>query len=127
MASIFIVEDEFSLVRLYELVLTSFGHKIIAVANNGEEAVQKYKNLHDKPDIIIMDHRMPIKNGIDATEEILEINRNAKIIFASADKEAREKAEMMGVLSFKTKPFSNEKLLRNIEKALNRTNFNNPA
>ena len=127
MASIFIVEDEFSLVRLYELVLTSFGHTIIAVANNGEEAVQKYKNLHDKPDIIIMDHRMPIKNGIDATEEILEINRNAKIIFASADKEAREKAEMMGVLSFKTKPFSNEKLLRNIEKALNRTIFNNPA
>jgi len=127
MASIFIVEDEFSLVRLYELVLTSFGHKIIAVANNGEEAVQKYKNLLDKPDIIIMDHRMPIKNGIDATEEILEINGNAKIIFASADKEAREKAEMMGVLSFKTKPFSNEKLLRNIEKALNRTMFNKPA
>ena len=127
MASILLVEDEFSLVRLYELVLTTFGHKIMAVANNGEEAVQKYKNLLHKPDIIIMDHRMPIKNGIDATEEILEINRNAKIIFASADKEAREKAEMMGVLSFKTKPFSNEKLLRNIEKALNRTIFNNPA
>ena len=121
MASIFLVEDEFSLVRLYELVLTTFGHKIIAVANNGEEAVQKYKKLLHKPDIIIMDHRMPIKNGIDATEEILEINRDAKIIFASADKEAREKAEMMGVLSFKTKPFSNEKLLRNIEKALKRT------
>ena len=127
MASILLVEDEFSLVRLYELVLTTFGHKILAVANNGEEAVQKYKNLPEKPDIIIMDYRMPIKNGIDATEEILEINRNAKIIFASADKEAREKAEMMGVLSFKTKPFSKEKLLRNIDKALNRTIFNNPA
>ncbi len=121
MASILLVEDEFSLVRLYELVLTTFGHEIMAVANNGEEAVQVYKNLLHKPDIIIMDHRMPIKNGIDATEEILEINKNAKIIFASADKEAREKAEMMGVISFKTKPFSNEKLLRNIEKALKRT------
>ena len=125
MASIFLVEDEFSLVRLYELVLTTFGHKILAVANNGEEAVQKYKNLPEKPDIIIMDHRMPIKNGIDATEEILEINKDAKIIFASADKDAREKAEMMGVLSFKTKPFSNEKLIRNIEKALNRTIYSN--
>ena len=125
MASILLVEDEFSLVRLYELVLTTFGHKIMAVANNGEEAVQKYKNLLHKPDIIIMDHRMPIKNGIDATEEILEINKDAKIIFASADKEAREKAEMMGVLSFKTKPFSNEKLLRNIEKALKRTIYSN--
>jgi len=121
LASILLVEDEFSLVRLYELVLTTFGHEIMAVANNGEEAVQVYKNLLHKPDIIIMDHRMPIKNGIDATEEILEINKNAKIIFASADKEAREKAEMMGVISFKTKPFSNEKLLRNIEKALKRT------
>ena len=127
MASIFIVEDEFSLVRLYELVLTSFGHNIIAVANNGEEAVQKYKNFPEKPDIIIMDYRMPIKNGFDATEEILEINRDAKIIFASADKDAREKAERIGVISFKTKPFSNEKLLRNIEKALNRTIFNKPA
>ncbi len=125
MASILLVEDEFSLVRLYELVLTTFGHKILAVANNGEEAVQKYKNLPCKPDIIIMDHRMPIKNGIDATEEILAINRDAKIIFASADEEAREKAEMMGVLSFKSKPFSNEKLLRNIEKALKRTIYSN--
>ena len=125
MASILLVEDEFSLVRLYELVLTTFGHKILAVANNGEEAVQKYKNLPEKPDIIIMDHRMPIKNGIDATEEILEINKDAKIIFASADKDAREKAEMMGVLSFKTKPFSNEKLIRNIEKALKRTIYSN--
>jgi len=125
LATILLVEDEFSLVRLYELVLTTFGHKILAVANNGEEAVQKYKKLPIKPDIIIMDHRMPIKNGLDATEEILEINRDAKIIFVSADKEAREKAEMMGVLSFKTKPFSNEKLINNIEKALKRTLYSN--
>ena len=121
MASIFLVEDEFSLLRLYELVLTAYGHKILAVAKNGEEAVHKYKNFPFKPDIIIMDHRMPIKNGIEATEEILEINNNAKIIFASADKEARQKAELLGALSFKTKPFSNEKLLRNIDKALRRT------
>ena len=126
MASILLVEDEFSLVRLYELVLTTFGHKILAVANNGEEAVQKYKNLPYKPDIIIMDHRMPIKNGIEATKEILEINSDAKIIFASADKEARERAESLGVLSFKSKPFSNEKLIRNIEKALKRTIYNSP-
>ena len=105
-------------------MLTAFGHKILAVAKNGEEAVQKYKNFPFKPDIIIMDHRMPIKNGIEATEEILEINNDANIIFASADKEARQKAELLGALSFKTKPFSNEKLLRNIDKALRRTLYN---
>ena len=112
------MEDEFSLSRLYELVLTSFGHTIIAIAKDGEEAVQKYLNFPSKPDIIIMDYRMPKKNGIEAMEEILEINKEAKIIFASADKEAREKAELLGAISFKSKPFSNEKLLRNVKKAL---------
>jgi len=40
MASIFIVEDEFSLLRLYELILTAYGHTVVAVAKNGEEAVK---------------------------------------------------------------------------------------
>ncbi len=118
------MEDEFSLLRLYELVLTTFGHTIMGVAKDGEEAVQKYLNFTSKPDIIIMDHRMPKKNGIEATLEILEINKDAKIIFASADIEARKKAEMMGAFSFKTKPFSNEKLVRNVEKALKKTVYN---
>lgn len=121
MASIFIVEDEFSLIKLYEFLLTTYGHEVIAVAKNGEEAVKKYKMLPLKPDIIIMDHRMPIKNGIEASKEILEINKDTNIIFASADKEARESAKMIGVRSFKNKPFSNEKLMRNIEKALKST------
>ena len=121
MASIFIVEDEFSLIKLYEFLLTTYGHEVIAVAKNGEEAVKKYKMLPSKPDIIIMDHRMPIKNGIEASKEILEINKDANIIFASADKEARESAKMIGARSFKNKPFSNEKLMRNIEKALKST------
>jgi len=68
---------------------------------------------------------MPIKNGIEASKEILEINKDANIIFASADKDARKQARMLGALSFKDKPFSNEKLMRNIEKALKNTLIRN--
>lgn len=65
-----------------------------------------------------MDHRMPIKNGLDASKEILEMDGHPIIIFASADKSIREQALSMGVLSFKDKPFTLERLFNNINKAL---------
>ena len=85
MTSIFIVEDEVALQTLYEMMFKGWGYEILGKANNGEEAVEMYKGFNDKPDIILMDHRMPIKTGIEASKEILQIDNKAKIIFASAD------------------------------------------
>jgi two-component system chemotaxis response regulator CheY len=78
-----------------------------------------YKRFPDKPDIILMDHRMPIKNGLDASREILELDGHSIIILASADKSVRNEALSMGILSFKDKPFTLQRLFDNIEKALN--------
>ncbi len=100
------------------MVLEVYGFNVIGMAKNGAEAVEMYKAFNKKPDIIIMDHRMPIKNGIEASREILQINEDAKIIFASADDSVKEYAKSLGVISFKTKPFTNEKLISNIKKAL---------
>ncbi len=61
---------------------------------------------------------MPIKSGIEASKEILEIDKDAKIIFASGDKEVEEQARSIGVISFKLKPFTNERLVDNVFKAL---------
>jgi DNA-binding NtrC family response regulator len=77
-----------------------------------------YKNFPVKPDIILMDHRMPIKNGIDASREILEMDDHSMIILASADKSVRKEALSMGIISFKDKPFTLQRLINNIEKAL---------
>ena len=65
-----------------------------------------------------MDHRMPIKNGLDASREILEMDNHSMIILASADKSVRKEALSIGVLSFKDKPFTLQRLFNNIEKAL---------
>lgn len=100
------------------MVLTFSGFEIIGMAKNGEEAVQMYKNFPKKPDVIIMDHRMPIKSGIEASKEILEIDKDAKIIFASADETVEELARSIGVICFINKPFSNEKLVANVYKVL---------
>jgi len=121
MVNILIVEDDHSLRLLYEKALSLKGYNVIGSAKDGEEAVKLYKDFKNKPDIILMDHRMPIKNGIEATKEILanSSENKPKIIFASADKTIKETALSIGAISFKDKPFTLEKLFNNIKKALN--------
>ncbi|TFG21721.1 MAG: response regulator [Promethearchaeota archaeon] len=115
---IFIVEDDRSLRLLYEKALNLNGYKVVASAENGVDAVNIFKNISEKPDIILMDHRMPLKNGVEAAKEILEIDSSIKIIFVSADNTIKEEALSKGVISFKDKPFSLQRLFNNIEKAM---------
>ncbi len=100
------------------MILKAYGYDVIGKAKNGEEAINMYTSLPNKPDVVIMDHRMPVKNGIEATKEIFQIDENARIIFASADESVKDTALLIGAVSFKTKPFDYERLIDNIEKAL---------
>jgi len=118
MFSVFIVDDEPILQRLYSIVIESAGFKVIGRASNGREALDKFKRFLDPPNVILMDYRMPIKNGIETAKEILRINPKPKIIFTTADESVKEAALLLGAVSFKSKPFSNERLIQNIEKAL---------
>ena len=117
MTIILIVEDEMSLSQLYKLILESEGFQIIQ-ANNGKEAVDLYKSQLHKPDLILMDHRMPIKNGIEASKEILEIEKETKIIFLSADATVRSVAISLGVKKFVKKPFLVKQLIHEITDVL---------
>ena len=116
MVKIFIVDDDQSLQRLYTLILVDAGFEIIATAFNGKSAIETYHNLKEKPDIVLMDHRMPIKNGLDAMSEILQINNHVKVIFASADISIKQKALKLGACAFLDKPFNMRKLLSIIQK-----------
>jgi DNA-binding NtrC family response regulator len=116
MVKIFIVDDDQSLQRLYIIILKEAGFEIIDTAFNGKVAVEKYNNLKEKPDIVLMDHRMPTKNGLDAMTEILQVNDHTKIIFASADISIKQKAIELGAYAFLDKPFNMRKLLAIIEK-----------
>jgi len=102
-------------VELYRDILESKGHKVIAVASDGEEAVRKYKTLGEKPFIVIMDQRMPVKDGVTATQEILQIDPKAKILFGSADLQIKNEAIKAGAKDFLLKPFRIEALLKAIE------------
>lgn len=103
-------------------MLKFFDFKILASAENGQQAVDKYKTLSIKPDVIIMDHRMPIKSGFDAAKEILAINKEQKIVFASADSTIKRQALSLGIEKFIEKPFKYTKLVETIKDLLNESN-----
>lgn len=113
--SVFIVEDEGDLLDLYVETLKLDGHDVVGFARNGDEAVRNFKTLPRRPDIIIMDHRMPVKNGIDASKEILRIDPSASIIFASADLAVEPEALEAGAVKFMKKPFDLAALLDSLD------------
>ncbi len=114
-----IVEDEETLHVLYIMMLDLMHIQIVGTAKNGAEAVERYKSLKEKPEIILMDYRMPIKNGIEATKDLKAIDSNSKILFASADSAIEHEAMSVGAIGFLLKPFGFEDLKKAINKALN--------
>lgn len=61
---------------------------------------------------------MPKKNGIEASKEILELDKNVKIIFITADNSIIEEAYSIGAFGIKDKPFTIKELIDDINKAL---------
>jgi len=113
--SIAIVDDEPDLQKLYKLAIASKGYRIAYVASDGTEALEKQRAASNKPDIIIMDHRMPTKNGVETTKEILSGYPDTKIIFVSADEAVERDAMQAGASRFLKKPISLRDLLKNID------------
>lgn len=102
--SVAIVDDEADFVKLLTMLLNRRSIPISFVAYDGVEAVEKYKDVERKPDVIIMDHHMQTMDGIETTKRILGCNGKSKIIFISADAHIRDEAINAGACAFLNKP-----------------------
>jgi two-component system chemotaxis response regulator CheY len=116
MAEVMIVDDDTFLHKVLGRILTIGGHTVVESAYNGAEAIEKYVALNQRPDIVLMDHRMPVMNGVTATREILHLDNSAVIVFISADNTVEEEAMNAGALGFLTKPIRSKDLFGAIEK-----------
>ena len=116
MARILLVDDERDLLMIYSKLLSMEGHDVIDSASNGREAIEKFSQLPIKPDIIIMDYRMPVLDGLVAMKEILKKTPNAKVLFVSAEKRVEKEALESGAIGFFTKPTSIRNLLTEIDR-----------
>lgn len=105
MTTVMVVDDEVFIVDLYRDILKLKGFEVIATAYDGDEAIRKLSNADNFPDIIILDHRMPEKSGIETMAEILTMKSDAKILFVSADIMVEKEAIKKGAIGFLPKPF----------------------
>ena len=81
MNTILVVEDDRNLLKLYSAELQTEGYRVL-LANNGNEAARCVSR--EAPDLIVMDIRMPEKDGLDAMAEILHDHGRIPIILNSA-------------------------------------------
>lgn len=116
---VLIAEDE-PIVRMdLKELLESQGYEVVGEASDGKVAIDLARKL--KPDVIIMDIRMPNLDGIEAAK-ILTQEEIAPIIFLTAysDRELVEKAKEVGVVAYIVKPFKESDLFPAIEIAIAR-------
>ncbi len=114
---ILVAEDE-TIIRL-DLVemLTEAGYEVIAQAENGAVAIELAKE--HKPDLAILDVKMPEVDGITAAEQIISISP-VLMLTAFSQRELIERARDAGVMAYVVKPFSINDLIPAIEIAISR-------
>lgn len=120
MLSVMIVDDEEMLHQLYGKLLELRGYRVVASAFNGDEAVETYASTEPTPDLVLMDHRMPIKSGLEAMREILEMDGHARIIFLTADAAVAEEAMAAGATDVLLKPFRMDVLHKAVDEVASR-------
>jgi two-component system cell cycle response regulator DivK len=107
--------------RLYLRTVLEAQNFTVLFAENGEEAVHKAEL---RPDIILMDMQMPIKNGYEATAEIKRNPELANIpivaLTAYAMPQERQRAFTAGVDGYVTKPVNKDTLMAEIARLLGR-------
>ena len=119
-ASRVVVAEDEALIRL-DLVelLGEAGYDVVGQASNGEQAVELTLDL--KPDLVIMDVKMPVMDGLSAAEEIGK-QRLCPVIMLTAFSQAElvERARDAGVMAYIVKPFTAADLSPAIDIALSR-------
>jgi response regulator NasT len=114
---IVVAEDE-ALIRM-DLVemLTEAGYEVVAQASDGAQAIELVKE--HRPDLAILDVKMPILDGISAAEEIIA-TCPVLMLTAFSQRELVDRARDAGVMAYVLKPFTINDLVPAIEIAISR-------
>jgi len=114
---ILVAEDE-TLIRM-DLVemLQDAGYEVVAQASNGQEAID-FANEH-RPDLAILDVKMPVLDGISAAEKIISVSP-VLMLTAFSQKDLIDRANDAGAMAYVVKPFTINDLLPAIEISISR-------
>ena len=115
---VLVVDDANFMRMVVKDTLMPSGFEIVGEATNGVEAVSKYNEL--KPDLVTMDITMKVKDGLEAAREIIAADPNARIVMVTAlgQEKMLLDAIALGVRDFVVKPFTKQRIISAVEKAL---------
>lgn len=113
---VMIVDDSMFVSKQISQILTSEGFDVVGTAANGEEGLEKYKELYPNVDLVTMDITMPKMDGVTALEKIIEFDKEARVIMISAlgKQDLVKKALMIGAKNYIVKPLDRVKVLERV-------------
>ncbi|MBO5364509.1 MAG: response regulator transcription factor [Clostridia bacterium] len=117
--TVLIVDDEVNICELLRLYVEKEGYRTV-IANNGQEAMDKFRV--EKPDLVLLDVMLPIKDGWQVCREIRAID-TTPIIMLTAKGETFDKVLglELGADDYMVKPFEPKELLARMKAVLRRT------
>jgi two-component system response regulator AtoC len=120
---ILIVDDELYMRSILTKVIKAANYHTVG-AENGREAIALFKKT--EPDIVLLDYKLPDINGLEVLQELKKIRNDFNVIMLTAHGNVKDavKAIKIGAYHYLTKPFDNEELLIEIEKACDHLKLN---
>ena len=115
MVKIMIVDDSNYLRATLRAAFEKAGYEVIAEASNGTEAVETYAKV--RPDVVTMDIVMPETNGLQAISQIMQFDKEARIVVITAlgHEPMVRKALSFGALNFVIKPADTDEVLQAVD------------
>lgn len=117
---VLVVDDSMFVTKQIGQILTSEGFEVVATAADGEEGLEKYKELYPNVDLVTMDITMPKMDGVTSLEKIMEFDKNARVVMISAlgKQELVKKSLLLGAKNYIVKPLDRKKVLERIINSL---------
>ncbi|MBI9102150.1 MAG: response regulator [Spirochaetales bacterium] len=113
---VLIVDDSMFVTKQISQILSSEGFEIVGTAKDGQEGLEKYKEIYPNVDFVTMDITMPKMDGVTAMEKILEFDKEAKVIMISAlgKQDLVKKSLLLGAKNYIVKPLDRQKVLERV-------------
>ena len=119
MAKRILIVDDAAFIRMtLRNILTTNGYEVVGEADNGDEAIVKYKEL--QPDLVTMDVMMPGVSGLETLQALMILDGNANVLIITVMGKQSMVAEAMqtGAKGFLIKPFSASAVLAEVKRIL---------
>jgi CheY-like chemotaxis protein len=116
---ILLVEDETQVAEVAAEMLAEEGYKVI-IAHDGFEALKIYRNVGKQIGLVILDYFLPVMDGDAVFDELRALNPDVNVVLSSGFAEQQKISAMLaqGLRGFIPKPYSSEKLLRQVRSTL---------